>query len=88
MGSAIPWCEEATSPASWFLFGTKPYKGGGLKDDQLYFLPMRMSEGSKFLSALTLSWFFGKNGDQLAEDVTLTSNPSPKGAGEIAKISN
>ncbi len=40
------------------------------------------------LSALTLSWFFEKNGDQLAEGVTLTPNPSPKGAGEIGKTSN
>lgn len=61
MESAIRCCEEATSPPSWFLFGSKPYKGGGLKDDQLYYLPMQMSEELKSLrrrkDGITCDWF-------------------------------
>jgi hypothetical protein len=41
MGSAFECCEEATAP---------PYKGGELKDKQIYFLPMRMSEEPYFFT--------------------------------------
>ncbi len=39
MGSAIQCCEESTSPPPLLT------KEGDSKGDQLYFLPMRMSEG-------------------------------------------